>query len=129
MMRREVPAMRYLWLGVLAVAALALLAGCGTKGEETAGPSAGPTKGPTATPERAMGTQVQAEATCAVCGTKIEDLAVVEPVVHEGHTYEFCSEACRAEFEKNPEKYTKGEVDDEPAGPPDSGGAGAPGGN
>ena len=40
---------------------------------------------------------------CPVCNTLLGD--VIVKVDHGAHVHYFCSEACKAEFEKDPKKY------------------------
>lgn len=42
-----------------------------------------------------------------VCGMTIEQEDAVASVQHEGKTYHFCSEGCRAAFAKHPQNYVK----------------------
>jgi YHS domain-containing protein len=80
-------------LNLLAIAALALAAGCTTSSKDISQAS-GPTE------------------TCHVCRYN-NDLACVQVRVRDttpraeygGRTFYFCSEACRTEFLKKPEKY------------------------
>jgi len=44
---------------------------------------------------------------CAVCGTDISKDTVKIKTEYKGKTYYFASEKCKAEFEKNLEKYVK----------------------
>lgn len=41
-----------------------------------------------------------------VCGMKVRKREATTSVVH-GKKYFFCSEACKAKFEEDPEKYLK----------------------
>jgi hypothetical protein len=50
---------------------------------------------------------VRRGATDPVCGSRV-DRAKAVPLARDGHTFYFCSEHCRAEFEANPDRYTKG---------------------
>ena len=43
-----------------------------------------------------------------VCGMSVED-GNAFTLQHKGRTYYFCSEGCRATFEKAPEKYERPE--------------------
>ena len=40
-----------------------------------------------------------------VCGMQISEESAPARCDHKGKTYYFCSPACKAAFEKNPEKY------------------------
>lgn len=40
-----------------------------------------------------------------VCGMEVEKTTAAASIVHDGRTYHFCSEGCRQEFEREPEKY------------------------
>ena len=75
---------------------------------------------PTTTPSPAEPTAITASADqpkhaeCLVCKMNV-DLACVDVdvekstprVEYNGKTYYFCSDECKAKFEKNPEKYAK----------------------
>jgi YHS domain-containing protein len=41
-----------------------------------------------------------------VCGMQVDDKKAARSVNYKGTTYYFCTEACRAAFEKNPERYS-----------------------
>lgn len=69
----------------------------------------------TANPEaRSASASTQPHAECLVCKVNA-DLACVDVTVDkatpqcvcDGKTYYFCSEECRAQFEKNPAKYVR----------------------
>ena len=40
-----------------------------------------------------------------VCGMQVNEASAAAKVEHGGKTYYFCSPACKATFEKHPEKY------------------------
>lgn len=40
-----------------------------------------------------------------VCGMQVNEAAAAAQLDHHGKTYYFCSPACKAAFERNPEKY------------------------
>jgi len=42
-----------------------------------------------------------------VCGMNVKRLSAFFTAEHDGTTYRFCSESCRADFEKDPERFTK----------------------
>ncbi|MEM4970689.1 MAG: YHS domain-containing protein [Sulfolobales archaeon] len=42
-----------------------------------------------------------------VCGMDVDPSKAVHKTVYKGKVYYFCSPACKAEFEKNPEYYLK----------------------
>jgi Cu+-exporting ATPase len=42
-----------------------------------------------------------------VCGMNVDEGKVTAKVVYNGKTYYFCSENCKAAFEKAPAKYTE----------------------
>jgi len=42
-----------------------------------------------------------------VCGMDVDEAAAKHKAKYRGKTYYFCGPACRASFEKNPEKYVK----------------------
>lgn len=43
-----------------------------------------------------------------VCGMEVEDTPETPRVLHEGHTYLFCSESCRERFEETRGSFTGG---------------------
>lgn len=43
-----------------------------------------------------------------VCGMRIKPEKAVDTLVYEGRTYFFCTEACRHQFELEPERYVGG---------------------
>jgi YHS domain-containing protein len=43
-----------------------------------------------------------------VCGMNVDENKAAGTAVHNGKTYYFCSAGCKANFEKEPEKYIKG---------------------
>lgn len=40
-----------------------------------------------------------------VCGMQVDEGTAAAKVDYKGKTYFFCSSACKATFQKNPEKY------------------------
>ena len=40
-----------------------------------------------------------------VCGMQVNEQAAAGKSEHKGKAYYFCSPACKAAFDKNPEKY------------------------
>ncbi len=42
-----------------------------------------------------------------VCGMQVDEKKVAATSNYKGKTYYFCSAACKATFEKNPEKFVK----------------------
>lgn len=40
-----------------------------------------------------------------VCGMMVDESAAAASVTHEGRTYYFCGESCRAKFVENPSRY------------------------
>lgn len=42
---------------------------------------------------------------CPVCGMNV-DLSTAPQAEYKGNTYSFCSEGCKTEFERNPERFT-----------------------
>ena len=42
-----------------------------------------------------------------VCGMKIDESEAKATAVHKGKTYYFCSESCKEQFDKKPEKYSE----------------------
>lgn len=43
-----------------------------------------------------------------VCGMQVNEVTAAAAMEYRGKTYYFCSPACKATFEKNPEKYASG---------------------
>lgn len=43
-----------------------------------------------------------------VCGMTIDSDTAAGQATHQGQTYYFCSEQCRARFEREPSKYVEG---------------------
>mgnify|MGYP003383406373 CR=1 FL=1 len=41
-----------------------------------------------------------------VCGMTIDKAKAAATAVHQGNTYMFCSEACKAQFLQDPAKYS-----------------------
>jgi YHS domain-containing protein/nitrogen regulatory protein PII len=42
-----------------------------------------------------------------VCGMNVDEKTAAGTANHRGKIYYFCSQRCKAQFEKAPEKYTK----------------------
>jgi YHS domain-containing protein len=42
-----------------------------------------------------------------VCGMNVDENKAAGTAVHNGKTYYFCSTGCKAQFEKQPEKYVQ----------------------
>jgi len=42
-----------------------------------------------------------------VCGMQVDEKTAKWKSAYKGRTYYFCAPACKKEFDKNPEKYTK----------------------
>jgi Cu+-exporting ATPase len=40
-----------------------------------------------------------------VCGMNVDESKAAATAVYRGQTYHFCSQGCKATFEKAPEKY------------------------
>lgn len=40
-----------------------------------------------------------------VCGMQVNETTAAGKIDYKGRTYYFCSPACKAKFEKTPEKY------------------------
>lgn len=40
-----------------------------------------------------------------VCGMNVDESKAAATAVHRGQTYHFCSQRCKATFDKAPEKY------------------------
>ncbi len=51
-----------------------------------------------------------------VCGMNVDEKRAAGTAQHEGKTYVFCSAACKAAFEKAPERYTAGRKADKKGG-------------
>ncbi|MGF7398943.1 YHS domain-containing protein [Thermoanaerobacterium thermosaccharolyticum] len=47
-----------------------------------------------------------------VCGMDVKEDNAAAKTTFNGNEYFFCSKSCKAEFEKNPEKYVKNESDE-----------------
>jgi YHS domain-containing protein len=41
-----------------------------------------------------------------VCGMQVDENKAAATSVHQGTTYYFCAKACKATFDKSPEKFT-----------------------
>jgi len=48
-----------------------------------------------------------------VCGMMIDPKTAVATSEHKGQTYYFCARGCKAAFDKDPEKYIKGQKEAE----------------
>ncbi|MDQ7028921.1 MAG: YHS domain-containing protein [Ardenticatenia bacterium] len=44
-----------------------------------------------------------------VCGMMVEESKAAATYEYKGQTYYFCAPGCKAAFEKDPEKYLKGD--------------------
>lgn len=44
-----------------------------------------------------------------VCGMEVEEKKAAATSAYKGKTYYFCAQGCKAAFDKEPEKYLKGE--------------------
>jgi hypothetical protein len=97
---------------IVVTAAAALMGGCASPndaGSPTTSPSAA-----TASPVSASARQSGKHAECLVCKENA-DLACVDLTVdrdtphadYNGKTYYFCSDECKRDFQKHPEKYAK----------------------
>jgi len=42
-----------------------------------------------------------------VCGMQVDERSAAARSEYEGRTYHFCSSACKAAFDKAPEKYAR----------------------
>jgi Cu+-exporting ATPase len=42
-----------------------------------------------------------------VCGMNVDETKAAGTAVYKGKTYYFCSAACKAKFEKEPDKHVK----------------------
>jgi YHS domain-containing protein len=42
-----------------------------------------------------------------VCGVRVDEKQASATSAYDGPTYYFCSRACKAAFEKNPEKFVR----------------------
>jgi len=45
-----------------------------------------------------------------VCGMEVDEEKAAAKAEHKGKTYYFCSPGCKVAFEKDPPKYTQGEM-------------------
>lgn len=45
-----------------------------------------------------------------VCGMEVDPAKAAAKVEYKGKTYYFCAAACKKAFEKDPERYLKGEA-------------------
>jgi len=48
-----------------------------------------------------------------VCGMEVDERKAAATSEHEGENYYFCALGCKKAFDENPEKYLKGEVEEE----------------
>ncbi|MGC9018554.1 MAG: YHS domain-containing protein [Candidatus Bipolaricaulaceae bacterium] len=48
-----------------------------------------------------------------VCGMEVDPAKAPAKAEYEGRTYYFCAPSCKAAFEKDPERYLKGEKAEE----------------
>jgi YHS domain-containing protein len=88
---------RWIFLIALALAAVALVAGCGQKEEQAQ------------VKETAEDVQVAStKVVDPVCGMSIDAEAAIV-AEHEGETYHFCSAYCKEQFVQDPEKYISAE--------------------
>ena len=55
--------------------------------------------------ERIMSESNQERVTDPVCGMQIRPEKSAARIVHDGTTYFFCAEACRRQFELEPDRY------------------------
>jgi YHS domain-containing protein len=106
------------FLASIALAAAALAGGCASpngSGSPTTAPSTMPSAAAAgANPVAASARQPGQHAECLVCKENA-DLACVDLTVdkdtphadYNGKTYYFCSDECKHDFEKHPEKYAK----------------------
>lgn len=44
-----------------------------------------------------------------VCGMQVDEKTAAATYEYKGKTYYFCAPGCKASFEKDPEKYLKGQ--------------------
>ncbi len=44
-----------------------------------------------------------------VCGMEVDEQSAPAKTTYQGTTYYFCSEACKEDFEEDPERFTEGE--------------------
>lgn len=42
-----------------------------------------------------------------VCGMDVDEKQAAATATHEGHTYYFCSQACKQKFDQQPQKYRR----------------------
>lgn len=126
---------RIAMVGVIAVAALALvLAGCGKKeqtnaqsvvapgpthtmpdGKQMAGAEHGAPAGKANMPAAEKAGAAAEMASCPVLGTTMAKDKMI-PYEREGKTYYFCCQSCVEKFKKNPDKYINNPATPKPAG-------------
>jgi len=46
-----------------------------------------------------------------VCGMEVDEKTATYKSIHGNNVYYFCSATCKTEFDKNPEKYLKANID------------------
>lgn len=44
-----------------------------------------------------------------VCGMTIDETTAGASATYQGHTYYFCSDSCKAKFQKDPKRYSASE--------------------
>jgi len=52
------------------------------------------------------GAAVETKVKDPVCGKEVDTAKAMFMATHNGKTYYFCSDACKAEFMEEPERYT-----------------------
>lgn len=92
--------MRASWFVLTGICVVVLMAGCGGAPEQ-----------PTATGGSSLKTAAAVQdmpPICPVTGHRIEDVKAAPTSVYEGKRYYFQCPSCRAEFDRDPDKYTAG---------------------
>lgn len=51
-----------------------------------------------------------------VCGMDIDPAQAAGTSEYQGQTYYFCSQGCKREFDRNPERYTQAQADQSGSG-------------
>lgn len=51
-----------------------------------------------------------------VCGMQVDERTAAGTSEYKGKTYYFCAPGCKASFDRDPEKYVRGQYGDQAAG-------------
>jgi len=78
-----------------------------TQNQTQRGSAQGPSPSRTPGSEQPGATQTANDASWIdpVCGMSVKRLSAFFTAEHDGTTYRFCSESCRADFEKEPQRF------------------------